>query len=116
MKTWARWTLVVLWFVILLSTSSIWNPFVSFGALMKYSVISVFSACVFGTAIILIQFWILISIIFPLPPRADSKAPKPFGQTYFKFLYKDPPIDPKAPATLGELIGNDQAKTEIKEV
>jgi ATP-dependent metalloprotease FtsH len=116
MKTWARWTLVIIWFVVLLLTSSLWNPFASFGALMKFSVISIFSACVFGAAIILMQFYILLSVIFPLPPRADSKAPKSFGQKYFKFLYKEPPINPKAPTTLGELIGNDQAKTEIKEV
>jgi ATP-dependent metalloprotease FtsH len=116
MKTWARWTLLSLWLLILLLTSTYWNPFASFPALMKYSVLSVFGAAVFGALIILIQYYILISVIFPLPPRADAKAPKPFGKKYLGFLYKDPPIDPKAPTTLKELIGNDAAKQEINEV
>jgi cell division protease FtsH len=116
MKTWARWTLLIVWGLTLLLTSTFWNPFASFPALLKYSVLSVFGAAVFGALIILIQYYILISVIFPLPPRADSKAPKPFGQKYLKFLYKDPPIDPKAPATFKELIGNDSAKQEISEV
>lgn len=34
----------------------------------------------------------------------------------FKWMFKDPPISPKAPKTLAELIGNEKAKTEIKEV
>ena len=97
MKTWARWTLLSVWLLILLTTSTYWNPFASFPALMKYSVLSVFGAAVFGALMILIQFYILISVIFPLPPRADAKAPKPFGKKYLSFLYKDPPIDPKAP-------------------
>src|ERR1700733_12940557 len=109
MKTWARWTTVLLWFAILLLTCGLWNPFASFGALMKYSVISVFSACIFGAAIIIMQFYIMLTVLFPLPPRADSKAPKPFGQKFFKFMYKDPPIDPKAPTSLNELIGNEAA-------
>jgi ATP-dependent metalloprotease FtsH len=116
MKTWARWTLITVWLLILLITSTYWNPFASFPALLKYSVLSVFGAAVFGACMILIEFYILISIIFPLPPRADAKAPKPFGKKYFGFLYKAPPIDPKAPTTLKELVGNDAAKTEINEV
>ncbi|HEY9755770.1 MAG TPA: AAA family ATPase [Oculatellaceae cyanobacterium] len=116
MKTWARWTFLIIWLVVLLVTSTFWNPFASFPALLKYSVLSVFGAAVFGALIILIQYYILISVIFPLPPRADAKAPKPFAQKYLGFLYKDPPIDPKAPTTLKELIGNDAAKQEIGEV
>jgi ATP-dependent Zn protease len=116
MKTWAKWTLLVLWVVLLLCTSSFWNPFASFPALLKYSVVSVIGAALFGALVILMQFFILISIIFPLPPRADSKAPKPFGRKFFPFLYKKSPIDPKAPTTLDELIGNDRAKMEIREV
>lgn len=116
MKTWARWTLLIVWLVVLLVTSTFWNPFASFPALLKYSVLSVFGAAVFGALIILIQYYILISVIFPLPPRADAKAPRPFGQKYLGFLYKDPPIDPKAPTRLQELVGNDAAKVEINEV
>ncbi|HEY9683776.1 MAG TPA: AAA family ATPase [Oculatellaceae cyanobacterium] len=116
MKTWARWTLLIVWLVVLLVTSTFWNPFASFPALLKYSVLSVFGAAVFGALIILIQYYILISVIFPLPPRADAKAPKPFGHRFLKFLYKDPPIDPKAPTRLQELVGNDSAKVEISEV
>jgi ATP-dependent metalloprotease FtsH len=116
MKTWARWTLLSVWLLILLLTSTYWNPFASFPALMKYSVLSVFGAAVFGALIILIQYYILISIIFPLPPRADAKAPKPFLKKYLGFLYKEPPIDPKAPANLKELVGNEAAKVEINEV
>jgi ATP-dependent metalloprotease FtsH len=116
MKTWARWTLLSVWLLVLLLTSTYWNPFASFPALMKYSILLAFGAMVFGSIILLIQYYILISVIFPLPPRADAKAPKPFGAKFFKFLYKDPPIDPKAPTTLRELVGNDAAKTEINEV
>ncbi len=116
MKTWAKWTLLVLWVVLLLCTASFWNPFASFPALLKYSVVSVIGAALFGALVILMQFYILMSIIFPLPPRADSKAPKPFGRKFFPFLYKNPPINPKAPTTLEELIGNDRAKIEIREV
>ena len=116
MKNWARWTLVCLWFVILLMTCGYWNPFASIAALLKYSVVSVFSAIIFGAAIIIMQFYIMVTIMFPLPPRADAKAPKPFGRKYFKWLYKDSPIDPKAPAKLDELIGQDQARQEIREV
>lgn len=116
MKTWAKWTLLISWVVLLLCTASFWNPFASFSALLKYSVVSVIGAALFGALMILIQFYILISIIFPLPPRADSKAPKPFGRRFFPFLYKAAPINPKAPTTLAELIGNERAKTEIREV
>jgi ATP-dependent metalloprotease FtsH len=116
MKTWARWTVLILWTVLLLFTSTFWNPFTSFPALMKYSVVSVVAAALFGALVILIQYFILISIIFPLPPRADSKAPKGFFKTALPFLFKKPPIDPKAPTRLDELIGNNEAKVEIKEV
>ncbi len=116
MKTWAKWTLLVLWVVLLLCTAGFWNPFASFPALLKYSVVSVIGAALFGALVILMQFFILISIIFPLPPRADSKAPKGFGRKFFPFLYKAAPINPKAPTTLEELIGNDRAKVEIREV
>lgn len=116
MKTWARWTVLILWTLTLLFTSTYWNPFTSFPALLKYSVISVVAAAIFGALIILIQFYVLISIIFPLPPRADSKAPKSFTKKFFPFLYKKPPINPKAPTRLEELIGNERAKVEIREV
>src|SRR6516165_12184116 len=100
MKTWARWTLLILWILLLLCTSTFWNPFTSFPALLKYSVVSVVAAAIFGALILLIQFYVLISIIFPLPPRADSKAPKGIGRTLFPFLFKKPPISPKAPTRL----------------
>lgn len=116
MKTWARWTLIILWILALLVTSTYWNPFTSFPALLKYSVVSVVAAAIFGALILLIQFYVLISIIFPLPPRADSKAPKSFAKRFFPFLYKKPPINPKAPTRLEELIGNERAKVEIREV
>jgi ATP-dependent metalloprotease FtsH len=102
--------------LLLLTTSMFWNPFASFPALLKYSVLSVIGAAVFGALVILMEFYILISIIFPLPPRADSKAPKSFWKTWFKWAFKDPPINPKAPKTLEELIGQDSAKLEIREV
>src|SRR5262249_36529380 len=88
----------------------------SFPALLKYSVVSVVAAAIFGALILLIQFYVLISIIFPLPPRADSKAPKSFAKRFFPFLYKKPPINPKAPTRLEELVGNERAKVEIREV
>ncbi|PWU02457.1 MAG: hypothetical protein C5B53_01625 [Candidatus Melainabacteria bacterium] len=116
MKTWARWTLLILWILTLLITSTYWNPFTSFPALLKYSVVSVVAAAIFGALILLIQFYVLISIIFPLPPRADSKAPKSFSKRFFPFLYKKPPINPKAPTRLEELVGNERAKVEIREV
>jgi ATP-dependent metalloprotease FtsH len=116
MKTWARWTLMILWFVLLLVTSTFWNPFTSFPALLKYSVVSVVAAAIFGALILLIQFYVLISIIFPLPPRADSRAPKSFVKRFFPFLYKKPRINPKAPTRLDEVIGNERAKIEIREV
>src|SRR5215475_4110071 len=104
MKNWARWTLLTLWMLLLLCSSPLWNPFASFPALMKYSVLSIMSAVLFGGLMILIQYYILITIIFPLPPRADSNAPKPFGRRFFKWMYKDSAINPKAPKTLAELI------------
>lgn len=115
MKNWARWTLFVLWIVLLVLTAQFWNPFVSFPALLKYSVVSVVAAGVYGALFILIQFYILLSIIFPLPPRADSKAPKSIWRKTFKFLFKESPISPKAPKTLDEMVGNEAAKIEIKE-
>jgi cell division protease FtsH len=116
MKNWARWTLLILWLVLLLATTTFWNPFASFPALLKYSVLSVFAAAVFGALVLIMQFYVLTTIIFPLPPRADSKAPKGFGRTFFPILYKKPPISPKAPTRLEEVIGNERAKVEIREV
>ncbi len=116
MKNWARWTLLTLWMVTLLLSSPWWNPFQSFPALLKYSVVSIIAAAIFGALVILMQFYILISIIFPLPPRADKNAPKSIWVKMFKFMMKDPPINPKAPQSLDELIGNERAKTEIREV
>lgn len=116
MKNWARWTLLIIWTVGLILTAQYWNPFTSFQALMKYSVITLFGAAIFGALIMLMQFYILLNIIFPLPPRADSKAPQNFWRRSLPFLFKDPPINPKAPKTLDELVGNDKAKTEIREV
>lgn len=116
MKKWARWTLLALWTITLIFTSQYWNPFSSFPALLKYSVVSVIAAAIFGALILLGQFYILISIIFPLPPRADSKAPKSIWKRMFPFMFDEPKINPKAPKTLDELIGNEQAKIEIREV
>ncbi|MBX3073531.1 AAA family ATPase [Candidatus Obscuribacterales bacterium] len=116
MKNWAKWTLLIVWTLVLIFTAPYWNPFASFPALLKYSVITVVGAAIFGALMIVMQFYILLSIIFPLPPRADSKAPKSFWRRTFKFIFKDPPISPKAPRTLDELIGNDKARTEIREV
>jgi ATP-dependent metalloprotease FtsH len=116
MKTWAKWTLLILWTLFLILTSGYWNPFTSFPALLKYSVVSVIASAIFGTLIIIIQYYILISLIFPLPPRADAKAPKSFWRSAFPFLFKKPTINPKAPTRLDELIGNTQAKIEIREV
>jgi ATP-dependent metalloprotease FtsH len=100
----------------LLFTSQYWNPFTSFPALLKYSVVSVIASAIFGALVIIIQYFLLISIIFPLPPRADSKAPKSIWRRMFPFLFNNPTINPKAPTTLDELIGNTQAKLEIREV
>lgn len=116
MKNWARWTLLIVFTLLLIFTAQFWNPFASFPALMKYTVIVTMGAALFGLFIILMQFWVLVNIIFPLPPRADAKAPKPFGRKFFPFLFKDSPIDPRAPQTLDELIGQDKARLEIKEV
>ena len=116
MKNWARWTLVAIWAIVLILSAPYWNPFTSFPALLKYSVLTLIGAAIFGVLIILAQIYILLSVIFPLPPRADSKAPKSFWKKAFKFAFRDPPINPKAPKTLDELIGNDKAKVEIKEV
>jgi len=115
MKSWARWTLLIIWTLLLIFTSQFWNPFQSFPALLKYSVITLVGAAIFGALMIIMQFYIMLSIIFPLPPRADSKAPKSIWRRMFKFMFKDPPINPKAPKTLDELIGNDKARTEIRE-
>lgn len=116
MKTWARWTLLVLWTVLLIVTSEYWNPFTSFPALAKYSITAVVSSAIFGVLVMIAQFFILIAVIFPLPPRADSKAKKTILRKMFSFVFKDPPISPKAPKLLDELIGNEKAKTEIREV
>ncbi|HEY9786485.1 MAG TPA: AAA family ATPase [Candidatus Obscuribacterales bacterium] len=116
MKGWARWTLLILWTLLLLFTAQFWNPFASFPALLKYSVVSVLAAAIFGALVILMQYYIIISIIFPLPPRADSKAPKSIWVRMFPFMFEKPQINPKAPKTLDELIGNEQAKVEIREV
>ncbi len=116
MKPWARWTLLILWTVVLLVSSTYWNPFTSFPALLKYSVVSVVAAAIFGALVIIIQYFLLISIIFPLPPRADSKAPQGVWRRMFPFLFKTAKINPKAPTTLDELIGNHLAKLEIREV
>lgn len=116
MKNWARWTLLIVWTLLLIFTAQFWNPFASFPALLKYTVIVTLGAALFGLFIILMQFWVLVNLIFPLPPRADSKAPKPFGKKFFPFLFKDPPINPRAPQNLDELVGQEKARTEIREV
>jgi len=116
MKSWAKWTLLILWTVLLFATTQYWNPFASLPALLKYTVVSVVASAIFGALVILIQYYLLISIIFPLPPRADSRAPKSFWKRVFPFLFKRPPINPKAPTRLDEVIGNTQAKQEIREV
>ncbi len=116
MKNSVRWTIVILWFALLLFTTQFWNPFTSFPALMKYGVVAIVGAAIFGTIIILMQIYIMLSIIFPLPPRADSNAPRNKWRKTFKWAFKDPVINPKAPKTLNELIGNTKAKTEIQEV
>lgn len=116
LKPWVRWTLLILWTVVLLLTSQYWNPFTSFPALLKYTVVSVVASAIFGALVILIQWYLLLAIIFPLPPRADSRAPKGFWKRTFPWMFKEPPINPKAPTTLGDLVGNGQAKVEIREV
>ena len=116
LKPGARWTILIVWVLLLLFTSAMWNPFTSFQALLKYSVVSVIAAGIFGALVIMIQYYLLIAIIFPLPPRADSKAPKGFWKRTLPFMFKDPPINPKAPQRLDDLIGNTQAKVEIREV
>ncbi len=116
LKTWVKWTILTIWVLVLLFTASMWNPFTSFQALLKYSVVSVIASAIFGALVILIQWYLLLAIIFPLPPRADSKAPKGFWKSAMPWMFKDPPINPKAPKTLSELVGNDQAKIEIREV
>lgn len=116
MKTWARWTLLILWTAGLIFTAQYWNPFASLPAFLKYSVITLVVAVLYGAFFIIIQFYIMLSVIFPLPPRADSKAPKSIGKRWFKWLYKESPISPNAPKTLEEMTGNDKAKQEIREV
>ena len=107
---------MILWVALLLSTYTYWNPFASLPALLKWFILTALGALLFGLLIMAAQFYILVAIIFPLPPRADSKAPKSFGKKWFKWAYKDSPINPKAPKMLGELIGQDAAKLEIREV
>lgn len=116
LKPWAKWTLVTLWVILLLCTTAYWNPFTSLPALLKYGVVSVVAAAIFGAMYVIFWFYILMAVIFPLPPRADAKAPKGLWKTLFPWLFKDPPINPKAPQRLDELIGNEQAKIEIREV
>lgn len=116
LKPWVKWTLLIIWVIVLLCTASMWNPFTSFPALLKYSVLSVVSSLIFGILVVLAQYYILLQIIFPLPPRADAKAPKGWAQRTLPWMFKQPRINPKAPQRLDELIGNSQAKVEIREV
>lgn len=116
LKPWAKWTLITLWVVILLLTTSWWNPFTSMQALFKYTVVSVVAAAIFGAMYVIFWFYILLAVLFPLPPRADAKAPKNPWKRFFPWLFKEPKINPKAPQRLDELIGNEQAKMEIREV
>jgi cell division protease FtsH len=116
LKPWAKWTLLVIWMALLLCTTPYWNPFTSLPALLKYGVVSIVAAAIFGAMYIFFWFYILMAVIFPLPPRADAKAPKSWAKSLFPWLFKDPPINPKAPQRLDELIGNEMAKTEIREV
>jgi cell division protease FtsH len=116
LKNWAKWTLVTLWIVLLLSTTAYWNPFTSLPALLKYGVVSVVAAAIFGAMYVIFWFYVMMAIIFPLPPRADAKAPKGMFKSLFPWMFKAPTINPKAPQTLSELIGNEQAKVEIMEV
>ena len=116
LKPWARWTVLILWVLLLLTTAAVWNPFTSFPALLKYSVLSLASGAIFGTLMIVIQMYVLLMLIFPMPPRADAKAPVGFWKRTFPWLFLDPPISPKAPQKLDDLIGNERAKQEIREV
>jgi ATP-dependent metalloprotease FtsH len=116
LKSWAKWTLIILWMVLLLCTVQYWNPFTSLPALLKYGVISVIAAAIFAAAYVIFWFWMLMTVIFPLPPRADARAPKSFWIRTFPFLFKRPNINPKAPTTLADMVGNEQAKMEIREV
>lgn len=116
MKSWARWTFLILWTVGLILTAQYWNPFASMPAFLKYAVVTLVVAVIYGACLIIIQFYIMLSVIFPLPPRADSKAPKSIWMRWFKWLYKESPISPSAPKTLDEMTGNDKAKQEIREV
>lgn len=116
LKSWAKWTLVTLWIVVLLCTTQFWNPFTSLPALLKYSVIAMMGAALFAAMYVIFWMYIMLAIIFPLPPRADAKAPKGVFKSLFPWLYKQPTINPKAPQTLDGLVGNAQAKMEIREV
>ncbi len=98
MKPWAKWTLLVLWTILLLFTAGYWNPFASFPALLKYSVVSVIAAALFGALVLIMQFFILLSIIFPLPPRADLQSTqKVFGEDFFLFYSRHRPLIQKHP-------------------
>lgn len=116
MKNWVRWTLFILWTVGLILTAQYWNPFASLPAFLKYSVVTLVVAVLYGAFFIIIQFYIMLSVIFPLPPRADSKAPKSVWSKWFRWAMKDSPINPNAPQTLAEMVGNEKAKQEISEV
>ena len=116
MKNWAKWLFLILYVVALIFTAQWWNPFVSVPALLKYSMVTMIAACIYGVCLVLAQMYILLSIIFPLPPRADSNAPRTVWTRAFKFLMKESPISPNAPKSLDEMVGNEKAKIEIKEV
>jgi ATP-dependent Zn protease len=116
LKNWAKWTLIGLWLVILLATATYWNPFMSLPALLKYGVLAMVGAALFALMYVVFWFYVMMAILFPLPPRMDAKAPKGIFKTLFPWMFKQPTINPKAPTRLEELIGNDQAKMEIREV
>ena len=56
MKKWARILLFVLWTIGLVITATYWNPFASFPALLKYTVLTLVVAVVYGALFIIIQF------------------------------------------------------------
>lgn len=116
LKTWAKWVVITLLVVLLLATTQMWNPFTSLPALLKYGVASMVAAAIFGAAYVILYMYVLMAILFPLPPRADAKAPKSIWKKIFPFMFKEPNLNPKAPQRLDELVGNEQAKMEIREV
>lgn len=116
LKNWAKWTLVGIWLVVLLCTTTYWNPFTSLPALLKYGVLAMVGAALFAAMYVIFWFYVMMAILFPLPPRADAKAPKGVLKSLFPWLYKAPKINPKAPQRLDDLVGNETAKMEIREV